>query len=59
MNQGEKLKDLLRRYYKVETIESSFITDEDGDKLLLETCKVNDDIELLIVSDNKGIIIVE
>ncbi len=59
MNQGEKLKDLLRRYYKVETIESSFITDEDGEKLLLETCKVNDDIELLIVSDNKGIIIVE
>lgn len=58
MNQGEKLKELLKKYYSVETIETSTIQDDDGELLLLETCIVNGDIEVVIVSDNKQVVIV-
>ena len=58
MNQGEKLKELLKKYYSVETIETSTVQDDDGELLQLETCIVNGNIEVVIVSDNKQVVIV-
>lgn len=58
INQGELLKELLRKNNSVEILEVSTIKETNEDALVLERILINGKLELIIVSDTSGVVVV-
>lgn len=58
INNGELLKQLLKRNNDLKIVETSTIPMDDGDTMVLETVIVNGTLRLIIVSDaNESVVI--
>lgn len=58
VNQGELLKELLRKNNSVEVLEVSTIKERNDELLVLEKILINKKLEIVIVSDTSGVVVV-